>query len=583
MERAQPGPNGTDFACSSNSSSCSTYIAYFAQEPGFLDLGNISDLFDISRLSIARASNLASEDMQLFPSQLLLVAITCGCSGNQYFANITYEIKKGDSFYYVSTTTFENLTNWQVVEDMNPALDPIKLKVGDKAVFPLFCKCPSRTQLDNQIQYLISYVWQRNDGIQSVSAKFNASASDIIAENKYQNFSLEVGVPVMIPVSNFPVLNQTYPPRRNKSKHPGRKTLIAFTSAACTLFLLILAAVLICTCSIRRRRKALNRNSSFSESADLIQEMEIKKNKNLQPKMTQEKLVIGVSGYLSKPIMYNVKELIEATANFDAEHRIGGSLFRATINGEILAVKRTKDDVSVELKILQKVNHGNLVKLMGMSSEPDGNFFLVYEYAENGSLENWLIQKTSFLSWNQRLNIALDVANGLQYLHEHIQPSIVHGNISTSNILLDASFKAKIANFSMARIGTNSLMPKADVFAFGVVLLELLAGNKGVEGEESGEMEILREDKERKEERLRKWMDPKLEGRFTIESALGFAGLAKACTQEKSLARPSMAEIVFNLSVLAQSSPDQTLEGSSWSLGGEPEELVRMVKTVTAR
>jgi len=79
-----------------------------------------------------------------------------------------------------------------------------------------------------------------------------------------------------------------------------------------------------------------------------------------------------------------------------------------------------------------------------------------------------------FLTWSQRLHVALNMANGLQYMHEHTQPSIVHKNIRTMNILLDSTFEMKIANFSMAKPATDSLMPKVDVFDYGVVLLQSL-------------------------------------------------------------------------------------------------------------
>ena len=85
----------TGFSCSVDSPpSWEAYVAYFAQPPVFLDLGNISDLFQVSRVSVAESSNLASENIQLFQDQLLLVPITCGCTGNRYFANITYQLKQ---------------------------------------------------------------------------------------------------------------------------------------------------------------------------------------------------------------------------------------------------------------------------------------------------------------------------------------------------------------------------------------------------------------------------------------------------------------------------------------------------------
>lgn len=273
--------------------------------------------------------------------------------------------------------------------------------------------------------------------------------------------------------------------------------------------------------------------------------------------------------------------------------RLGVSV-QSHIKEQVLAVKKIKEDVTEELKILQKVNHANLVTLMGTASDTEENHFLVYEYVERGPLDKWLYvpskssKSLSFLTWNQRLNIALDVANGLHYMHEHTQPTIVNRDIRAANILLDSKFKAKIANFSMARSATNSLMPNVDVFAFGVVLLELLSGKKAMETKENGEVAMLWKDirlilevEENKEERLRKWIDPHLERFYPIDGVLSLAVLARACTLDKSSARPSMAEIIFSLSVLTQTSPESS-EGS-WTAGIEGEEITHAIGPITAR
>jgi hypothetical protein len=447
-----------------------------------LDLGNISDLFGVSRKEIATASNLESEDTPLFPNQLLLVPKPCGCTGNRSFANITYQIQQGESFYLVSTTSFENLTRWQEVEALNPSLTPTLLHAGDKVIFPLFCKCPSNTHLESGIAYLITYVWQPSDDLTKVAAKLNASERNIVIENNYVNFTAAVYLPVLIPVSQLPVLSQQYPsPERRESRN--RWIIIVAASIASALLIFLLIAFLAHKRCSYKRTKAFDRTGSCLETGDLIQTKELTKLESFEAKITPDKLLPGVSGYLSKPIIYEVKEIMEGTMDLNEHYKIRGSVYRAKINGRVLAVKKTKDDVTEELKILQKVSHANLVKLMGMSSgfDREGNRFLVYEYAENGSLEKWLhptsessSSSAGFLTWSQRLHVALEVANGLQYMHEHTQPSIVHKDIRTTNILLDSTFRAKIANFSMARPATDSLMPKVDVFDYGVVLLPLL-------------------------------------------------------------------------------------------------------------
>ncbi|KAH7566471.1 hypothetical protein ACOSP7_022977 [Xanthoceras sorbifolium] len=589
-----PSLNDTDFSCSADSrNSCQTYVAYLAQSPEFLNLGNISTLFGVSSLLIAKASNLVFEDTPLRPNQLLLVPINCSCTGSRYFANITYQIEQGDNYYLVSITSFENLTNWHVVQQMNPSLNPNLLQIGVNVTFPLFCKCPSKTHLENGIQYLITYVWQPSDDVSQVGAKLKASPFDIEKENNYRNFKDAVNSPVLIPVSELPALSQFYPSIR-KSESKVSWTLITAISLAGALLILILTALVVYACRLCKRRKVFNRNGSSFESTGLIPAKDLKRCETFDPKVIQDKLLPGVSGYLGKPIMYEIKVIMEATMNLSEYYRIGRSVYRATINGKVLAVKQIKEDVTEELRILQKVNHANLVKLMGLSSDSEGHHFLVYEYAENGSLDKWLHPKSSsssgsvaFLTWSQRLNVALDVANGLQYMHEHTQPSIVHRDIGTSNILLDSRFKAKISNFSLAAPATNDVMPKVDVFAFGVILLELLSGKKAMGVKANGKTSTLWKEicevleiEEKREERLRNWMDPYLESFYPIDGALSLATLARACTLEKSLSRPSMGEIVFNLSVFTQSS--ETLE-RSWTSGLEAEEVLEIINPVTAR
>ncbi|XP_030467729.1 serine/threonine receptor-like kinase NFP [Syzygium oleosum] len=588
----QPLPRpSANFSCFANSpTSCPTYVAYITQEPEFIDLGSISDLFGVSRLSISQASNLASEDDPLYPGQLLLIPITCGCSGNSFFTNITYQIKEGDSYFLVSMKAFENLTNWQVEEEMNPGIDPNILQIGTKVTIPLYCKCPAKADSEAGFNLLVTYVWQPGDALSSVAKKFNVTPSDIVKENNGVNLTASVGHPVVIPVSQLPALSQPLnaPPKRKESKHEW--IIVVLSCVAAAILVVWLAFLLVCVRRLHRKDpKILNRNASRWEDRNLIKTKEFSKegrSESSKTKVIQDKLLPSISDYLSKPIMYGAREIMEATMNLDENSRIDGSMFRGTIDGKVFAVKtETKGKNTEELKILQRVNHANLIKLMGVSSDASGNLFMVYEYAENGSLDKWLYQRPSsssesvnFLTWIQRLGIALDVANGLQYLHEHTQPSIVHGDIRASNILLDSNFKAKISNFSKARPATSAAMLKVDIYAFGLHLLELLSGKRAMGMKEV--MEIL-EAEENREERLMEWMDPDLESFYPIHDALSLATLAQACTAEESSVRPSMAEIAFNLCVLAQSS-SVVLE-RSWTTIIEADERVQVIIPAIAR
>ncbi|XP_076954385.1 serine/threonine receptor-like kinase NFP [Bidens hawaiensis] len=587
----------TNFTCSTDSPpSCQAYLTYRARSP-YMDLGNISDLFGINRLSIAQATNLTSENEKIVHNQLLLIPVKCSCNNNnRYFTNVTYSIKKGDSFYVVATSVFQNLTNYHAAEDMNPSLNPTNLTVGESVVFPLLCKCPK--QFQNNIHYLITYVWQPQDDMLHVTSMFNTSSDNINDENNSRNFTEAVCLPVIIPVSKLPVFSLSTSSKR--SKHIQIMFIVLGTFGS--VLLVVILWFLVHKYRSGKTKIVLARKESAFEFTDFLYTKKDTKNEPTVPaKTSQDKLLAGVSGYLCKPIMYDRQEIMEATMNFNDRYRIGGSVYKAVIHGQTLAVKKTHDPTE-ELKILQRVNHTNLVKLMGISSDFDGSCFLVYEYAENGSLDKWLFPKplllssptcsgpsvhVNHLSWSQRLSLALDIANGLQYMHEHSQPSIAHRDLRTSNILLDSKFKAKIGNFAAARPAISSIMLKVDVFAFGVILLELLSGKKGMETRDDGEVcmswkeirKIIEVD-DKREESLRLWMDPNLGSCYNIDAAMSMAALARACTSEKSADRPGMTEIVFNLSVLVQSS--SRMYERSWTSGLETEDD-HMITPVIAR
>ncbi|KAM7510250.1 hypothetical protein LguiB_009125 [Lonicera macranthoides] len=481
-------------------------------------------------------------------------------------------IKKGDSFYSVSINAFENLTNYHVVQEMNPTLNPTNLKIGDEVVFPLSCKCPSKSHLQNGINYLLTYVWQPGDDILLVSDMFNTSPSSITNENSFRNFTAAVCLPVLVPVSQLPVLSQPTPLSPSRSK-PKKGRFIFIVLGTVGAFLIVISSILFIYIQFFNKKKiTLVRNASSLDFVDLIQTNKDTNEGAFRSKSIQNKLLPGVSGYLGKPIMYEKKVIMEATMNLSEHYRIGGSVYKAMINGQILAMKKFKD-ATEELKILQRVNHANLVKLMGISSDNDGNCFLVYEFAENGSLDKWLFPKLSscsssmaFLNWTQRLQVALDVANGLHYMHEHTQPSIAHRDIRTTNILLDSRFKAKIANFSTARPSMSSSMLKVDVFSFGVVLLELLSGRKAMETRENGEIGML-------------WKE--IQGILEQGEKRGDAKEVDGPKTRGILPWPSMGEMVFNLSVLTQSSPE--MYDGSWTSVLEAEEAVRILSPVIPR
>lgn len=234
------------------------------------------------------------------------------------------------------------------------------------------------------------------------------------------------------------------------------------------------------------------------------------------------------------------------------------------------------------------------MKLEGFCIDPeDATCYLIYEYVENGSLHSWLHgSQRRKLNWRTRLRIAIDVANGLLYIHEHTRPQVVHKDIKSSNILLDANMRAKIANFGLAKSGCNAITmhivgtqgyiapeyiadgvvsTKMDIFSFGVVLLELVSGKEAID-EEGGVLWMrasgFLEGKEKEKlERLKSWIDETLyEQSCPMESLMDVMNVAVSCLQKDPTKRPSMVEVVYALS----KSDDAVFEFSDDTLSAPP-------------
>uniref|UniRef100_A0A0E0QTM5 Protein kinase domain-containing protein n=1 Tax=Oryza rufipogon TaxID=4529 RepID=A0A0E0QTM5_ORYRU len=321
---------------------------------------------------------------------------------------------------------------------------------------------------------------------------------------------------------------------------------------------------------------------------------------------------------VERSIEFSYEEIFNATQGFSMEHKIGqggfGSVYYAELRGEVgstffsswttyqsafthKSIRRTQhfdktaikkmgmqatQEFLAELKVLTHVHHLNLVRLIGYCVE--NCLFLVYEFIDNGNLSQHL-QRTGYapLSWATRVQIALDSARGLEYLHEHVVPVYVHRDIKSANILLDKDFRAKIADFGLAKLtevgsmsqslstrvaGTFGYMPpearygevspKVDVYAFGVVLYELLSAKQAIVrssesvSESKGLVFLFEEalSAPNPTEALDELIDPSLQGDYPVDSALKIASLAKSCTHEEPGMRPTMRSVVVALMAL---------------------------------
>ncbi|XP_066324582.1 leucine-rich repeat receptor-like serine/threonine-protein kinase BAM1 [Miscanthus floridulus] len=261
-------------------------------------------------------------------------------------------------------------------------------------------------------------------------------------------------------------------------------------------------------------------------------------------------------------------------------------------NGELVAVKRLPamgrgsshdHGFSAEIQTLGRIRHRHIVRLLGFCSNNETNL-LVYEYMPNGSLGEMLHgKKGGHLHWDTRYSIAIEAAKGLCYLHHDCSPLILHRDVKSNNILLDSNFEAHVADFGLAKFlqdsGASECMSaiagsygyiapeyaytlkvdeKSDVYSFGVVLLELVTGRKPV-GEFGDGVDIVQWAKmmtDSSKEQVMKILDPRL-STVPLHEVMHVFYVALLCTEEQSVQRPTMREVVQILSELPKPSTKQ--------------------------
>ncbi|KAJ6694924.1 hypothetical protein OIU74_014125 [Salix koriyanagi] len=321
-----------------------------------------------------------------------------------------------------------------------------------------------------------------------------------------------------------------------------------------------------------------------------------------------------------------------ATNNFQEDNFLGeggrGCLYKACFSEKLLAaVKRFEGEeqdiereFENELNWLMKIHHQNIISLLGYCIHGETRF-LVYEMMQNWSLESQLHGPThgSALTWNLRMKIAVDVARGLEYLHEHCNPPVVHRDLKSSNVLLDSDFSAKLSDFGLAvtsgiqnkyiklsgtlgyvapeylldvSFSTSSLRlnlltrlnqfcemnneswlfiqpisweekydhfhcsfpgklsDKSDVYAFGVLLLELLIGRKPVEKISPDHCQFIVSwamPRLADRSKLPSIVDPVIRDTMNLKHLHQVAAVAVLCVQQEPSYRPLITDVLHSL------------------------------------
>ncbi|PNT73106.1 hypothetical protein BRADI_2g53283v3 [Brachypodium distachyon] len=293
---------------------------------------------------------------------------------------------------------------------------------------------------------------------------------------------------------------------------------------------------------------------------------------------------------------FSFDELKNCTNNFSESHEIGsggyGKVYKGMIaDGTTVAIKRAEYgskqgavEFKNEIELMSRVHHRNLVSLIGFCYE-QGEQMLVYEYISNGTLRENLQARGIYLDWKKRLRIALGSARGLAYLHELADPPIIHRDVKSTNILLDDSLKAKVADFGLSKLVadtekghvstqgyldpeyymTQQLSEKSDVYSFGVVMLELLSARLPITKGRYivREFRIAIDPNDNDYYGLQSIIDPAIHDAAKSAAFRRFVQLAMECVEESAARRPTMSSVVKEIEMMLQ---NEGLSSSSSSV-----------------
>ncbi|KAG6626122.1 hypothetical protein I3843_15G024500 [Carya illinoinensis] len=284
--------------------------------------------------------------------------------------------------------------------------------------------------------------------------------------------------------------------------------------------------------------------------------------------------------------IFSAKDLEKATNNYDKSRVLGqggfGTVYKGVLSDDkVVAIKKSNvvDQSQIEqfineVVVLTKINHKNVVKLLGCCLETEVPL-LVYEFITNGTLFDHIHDKnlSSSLSWEKRLKVASETAGALAYIHFETSMSIIHRDVKTTNILLDDNHTAKVSDFGASRLvpldhtrlttvvqgtlgyldpeyfHTSQLTEKSDVYSFGVVIAELLTGEKALsmdrpETERNLAMHFVIA---MKEDRLLQIIDDRILTEGNIEEIKEVANIAKKCLKVRGEDRPSTQQVTKEL------------------------------------
>ncbi|XP_020540978.1 lysM domain receptor-like kinase 3 [Jatropha curcas] len=569
-------------------SGCELSLASYNVWEG-VNLTYISNLFSQTIPQILLYNpNVTNQDSILVDTRLN-IPFSCDCLNGDFLGHtFKYTTQPGDTYDRIAKYAFANLTTEDWVHRVNiykttriPDYVPINVTVN--------CSCGDK-RVSKDYGLFTTYPLGAADNLSSLAEESGVRPDLLQRYNPGKNFSEGSGI-IFVPAKDS---TGNFPPLKLSEAGISSRGIAGISIAGVAGALLFASSIY---CWFYRKKKMETSLLSETTEDHYFQHGHVYGSKlDRTSKAIALVATPGLSGItVDKSVVFSYEELAKATNDFSIKNKIGqggfGSVYYAELRGEKAAIKKMDMQASkeflAELKVLTHVHHLNLVRLIGYCIE--GSLFLVYEFVENGNLSQHLRgSERDPLPWLTRVQIALDSARGLEYIHEHTVPVYIHRDIKSANILIDKNFRAKVADFGLTKlteygsasmhtrlVGTFGYMPpeyaqygdvspKIDVYAFGVVLYELISAKEAVVKTneiitESKGLVALFEDilnQPDPKEDLCKIVDTKLGDNYPLDSVCKMAQLAKACTQENPQLRPSMRSIVIALMTLSSSNED---------------------------
>ncbi|KAH7651206.1 Non-specific serine/threonine protein kinase protein [Dioscorea alata] len=635
--------HSTPLNCSDTTRICTSFLAFKTSPSTTSTL--IQSMFD------ATPSDLTADPAASPGYVFVRKNCSCAAASRMYFANTTFTVRDHDGpVFPMISDAYRGLAFMPNTSR--------RAKVGAVVGLHLLCGCSSGLW-----NYLMSYVMEEGDTVESLSSRFGVSMDSIETANGMSDpNSIVVGDVYYIPLNSVP--GQPYlvnsgdsaspspapaplfydisgDTGKHSSKFPygwviGSMGVALFLIAV--VFLSCIAFKTLHCCGRQRTNRTKDPDQPTSHKFHILKSTSfcypsggyfccrsstVKSSAgdtgNHQINIPKGMFADGFN--MEKPIVFTYEEILVSTDAFSDANLLGhgtyGSVYYGVLRDQEVAIKRmtaTKtNEFMAEMNVLCKVHHASLVELIGYAASND-DLFLVYEYAQKGSLKNHLHEPQNkghtSLSWISRVQIALDAARGLEYIHEHTKTNYVHRDIKTSNILLDGSFRAKISDFGLAKllvrtadgeasatrvVGTfGYLAPeylrdglattKSDVYAFGVVLFELISGKEATTRTEGTTMTnnerrslasimlgaLKNSPNSMSMASLKEHIDPNLVDLYPHDCVFKTAMLAKQCVDDDPVLRPDMKQVVISLSHILLSSVEweAALAGNSQVFSG---------------